>query len=87
VKVKSTIWLLPVLSALVFALGVSVVFTFSSRTSRALDAVGSTHYPYLSASQQLGGRFDALVVSLQHRTATRSASRRPATRPNRSARC
>jgi methyl-accepting chemotaxis protein len=65
VKVKSTIWLLPVLSALVFALGVSVVFTFSSRTSRALDAVGSTHYPYLSASQQLGGRFDALVVSLQ----------------------
>ncbi|SHN18450.1 methyl-accepting chemotaxis protein [Rhizobacter sp. OV335] len=64
-KVKSTIWLLPVLSALVFALGVSVVFTFSSRTSRALDAVGSTHYPYLSASQQLGGRFDALVVSLQ----------------------
>jgi methyl-accepting chemotaxis protein len=65
VKVKNTIWLLPVLSALVFALGVMVVFAFSSRTSQALDAVGQTHYPYLSASQQLGSRFDALVVSLQ----------------------
>ncbi|KQU76016.1 hypothetical protein ASC88_24270 [Rhizobacter sp. Root29] len=64
-KVKSTIWLLPVLSALVFALGVMVVFAFSTRTSQALDAVGQTHYPYLSASQQLGSRFDALVVSLQ----------------------
>ena len=64
-KVKSTIWLLPLSSALVFALGVMVVFAFSSRTSQALDAVGQTHYPYLSASQQLGSRFDALVVGLQ----------------------
>ena len=64
-KVKHTIWLLPISSALVFALGVIVVFAFSSRTSQALDSVGQTHYPYLSASQQLGSRFDALVVSLQ----------------------
>ena len=65
-KVKHTIWLLPLSSALVFALGVMVVFAFSTRTSQALDAVGQTHYPYLNASQQLAGRFDGLVATLQN---------------------
>ena len=58
-SVKRRIWLLPILAAAFFALGVSVVFAFSSRTSASIGAMGSVHYPFLDAITQADAHLEA----------------------------
>ncbi len=63
-KAKTTIWMLPAIAALVFALGIGVVLTVSSRTSATLAALGEGDYPFLDAANSAVGRFDALQAGL-----------------------
>ncbi len=63
-KAKTTIWMLPAVAALVFALGIGVVLTVSSRTSATLAALGEGDYPFLDAANGNVGRFDALQAGL-----------------------
>ena len=64
-NVKTRIWLLPVLAAVVFSIGVLVVLTFSSRSSSAIDSVGAVDYPYVDATTQFAAQLDALGATIQ----------------------
>jgi len=64
-NVKTRIWLLPVFAALIFAIGIAVVWAFSARTSSAINAVGSVHYPYVDATTQLAAQLEALGATIQ----------------------
>jgi len=64
-NVKTRIWLLPVLAAVVFSIGVLVVLTFSSRSSSAIDSVGAVDYPYVDATTQFAAQLDALSATIQ----------------------
>ncbi len=64
-NVKTRIWLLPVFAALIFAVGIAVVWAFSARTSSAIDSVGQVDYPYLDASTQFANQLEALGATIQ----------------------
>jgi len=68
-SVKLRIWLLPIVAALIFAVGVATVFGFSSRTSRVIGALGSANYPYLDATSRLGAQLEALNGVIQNAVA------------------
>ncbi|MEL4179766.1 methyl-accepting chemotaxis protein [Roseateles sp. PN1] len=64
-NVKTRIWLLPVFAALIFAVGIAVVWGFSARTSSAITAVGEVHYPLVDATTQLASQLEALGATIQ----------------------
>ena len=64
-NVKTRIWLLPVFAALIFAVGIAVVWGFSARTSSAIEAVGAKDYPYLDATTQFANQLEALGATIQ----------------------
>jgi len=64
-NVKTRIWLLPVLAAAIFAIGIAVVLFFSARTSAAIDSVGSVDYPYVDATTQFAAQLEALGATIQ----------------------
>jgi len=64
-NVKTRIWLLPVVAAVIFAVGIAVVLFFSARTSSAIDAVGSVDYPYVDATTQFAAQLEALGATIQ----------------------
>jgi methyl-accepting chemotaxis protein len=64
-NVKTRIWLLPVLAAAIFAIGIVVVLLFSSRTSDSIRAVGQVDYPYLDATTQFAANLEALGATIQ----------------------
>ncbi|MDM4767597.1 methyl-accepting chemotaxis protein [Pelomonas sp. SE-A7] len=64
-NVKTRIWLLPALAAVIFAIGIAIVFLFSSRTSDAIRSVGDVDYPYLDASTQFASQLEALGGTIQ----------------------
>ena len=64
-NVKTRIWLLPAFAALIFAIGIAVVWTFSSRTSGAIEEVGQVDYPFLDATTQFGANLEALGATIQ----------------------
>ncbi|MDC6167187.1 MULTISPECIES: methyl-accepting chemotaxis protein [unclassified Roseateles] len=64
-NVRTRIWLLPAFAALIFAVGIAVVWAFSARTSAAIAAVGQTDYPYLDATTQFASNLEALGVTIQ----------------------
>ena len=64
-NVKTRIWLLPVFAALIFAVGIAVVWGFSARTSSAITAVGEVHYPLVDATTQLTSQLEALGATIQ----------------------
>ncbi|WP_318014120.1 methyl-accepting chemotaxis protein [Paucibacter sp. TC2R-5] len=64
-NVRTRIWLLPVFAALIFAVGIAVVWAFSARTSSAINAVEQVHYPFVDATSQLGAQMDALGATIQ----------------------
>ena len=64
-NVKTRIWLLPLLAAAIFAIGIAVVLMFSSRTSDAIRSVGDVDYPYLDATTQFAAQLEALGATIQ----------------------
>ena len=64
-NLKTRIVLLPVVAAVIFALGIAVVLFFASRTSDAIHGVGEVHYPYLDAVGRFGSQLDALGSIVQ----------------------
>ena len=64
-NVKTRIWLLPVLAAVIFAIGIAVVLAFSARTSGAIQAIGDVHAPYLDATNQFASQLEALGATIQ----------------------
>ncbi|WP_431260653.1 methyl-accepting chemotaxis protein [Roseateles chitinivorans] len=64
-NLKTRIAMLPVLAAIVFAVGIAVVLFFSSRTSGAIHALGEADYPYLVATNQVAAQLEALGGTIQ----------------------
>jgi methyl-accepting chemotaxis protein len=54
-----------VFAALIFAIGIAVVWAFSARTSSAIHAVGNVHYPYVDATTQMAAQLEALGATIQ----------------------
>jgi len=64
-NVKTRIWMLPLLAATIFAIGIAVMLVFSSRTSDAITSVGKADYPYLDATTQFASQLEALGATIQ----------------------
>ena len=64
-NVKTRIWLLPVIAAAIFAVGILVVLGFSAKTSSAIKDVGMTDYPFLDATTQFSSQLEALGATIQ----------------------
>jgi methyl-accepting chemotaxis protein len=64
-NVKTRIWLLPIVAALIFAVGVVTVFGFSSHTSSLIRSLGAVDYPFLDAITQFDGQLEALGGVIQ----------------------
>ena len=64
-NLKTRILLLPVMAAVIFALGIAVVLFFAGRTSEAIHGVGEVHYPYLDAVGRFGSELDGLGATVQ----------------------
>ena len=64
-SVKSRIWLLPILAAAIFAMGIGTVLLFSARTSSAIKSLGAVDYPYLDATTQFASQLEALIATMQ----------------------
>ena len=64
-NVKTRIWLLPVLAAAIFAVGILVVLGFSARTSAAIKDVGATDFPFVDATTQFSAQLEALGATIQ----------------------
>ncbi len=64
-SVKLRIWLLPILAAVIFAVGIGTVLLFSARTSSVIKSLGAVGYPYLDATTQFASRLEALDSTIQ----------------------
>ncbi|SEK58981.1 methyl-accepting chemotaxis protein [Roseateles sp. YR242] len=64
-NLKTRIAMLPVLAALIFAVGIAVVLFYSTRTSGAIHALGEADYPYLVATNQLSSQLENLSGTIQ----------------------
>ena len=64
-NVKTRIWLLPVLAAAIFAVGILVVLGFSARTSSAILDVRSIDFPFVNATTQFSAQLEALGATIQ----------------------
>jgi len=64
-SVKLRIWLLPLLAAVIFAIGIGTVLIFSARTSSAIESLGAVDYPYLESTTQFGSQLKALSATIQ----------------------
>ena len=64
-NVKTRIWLLPVLAAAIFAVGILVMLGFSARTSSAIQDVRSIDSPFVNATTQFSAQLEALGATIQ----------------------
>jgi methyl-accepting chemotaxis protein len=64
-NLKTRIAMLPVLAALIFAIGIAVVLFYSTRTSEAIHSLGAVDSPYLDASNQFAAQLEALGGTIQ----------------------
>jgi methyl-accepting chemotaxis protein len=64
-KTKTRIWILPIVSALLFALGIAVLVGLSSQTSATIRAIGEASYPYMDYTTQFDRRLETLVATIQ----------------------
>jgi methyl-accepting chemotaxis protein len=53
VNVKQKIWSLPIVTILIFAVGIAITYVLSSSTSTLLNRVGKVDYPFLDKTQLL----------------------------------
>jgi methyl-accepting chemotaxis protein len=64
-SIKRRIWMLPLMAALIFAIGIATQAAFSSSTARSLNALKDVDYPYLDATTQLTSKLDELKATIQ----------------------
>jgi methyl-accepting chemotaxis protein len=64
-KTKTRIWILPIVSALLFALGIAVLVALSSQTSATIRSVGEASYPYMDYTTQFDRKLESLVATIQ----------------------
>ncbi|MBN8506601.1 MAG: chemotaxis protein [Burkholderiales bacterium] len=64
-KTKTRIWILPIASALLFALGILLLVALSARTSASIEAVGAKAYPAMDLSTRFDRRLEAIVATIQ----------------------
>jgi methyl-accepting chemotaxis protein len=59
-NLKTRIWMLPAIAAVVFTIGGGIVATITSGADRAIGELGSTHYPYLDQTTRLANQLESL---------------------------
>ena len=68
-KIKQKIWGIPLVSILIFAIGISITYKFTSDTYNLLLRTDNIHYPYLlniqSLSSDLKGIQESLVDAIE----------------------
>ncbi len=64
-RIKQRIWSLPLISGLVFGLGVAVSVLIATSALRKIDNVGSVDYPYLESAKAIQVGAQAVTDSLQ----------------------
>lgn len=64
-RTKTRIWLLPIISALLFSVGIAVLTWMSTQTSATLTAIGQSSYPLMDLTLQFDRRLDRLVATVQ----------------------
>ena len=52
-NIKQKIWSLPIVTILIFAVGIAITYALSSSTSTLLNRVGKVDYPFLDKTQML----------------------------------
>ena len=64
-NVKTRIWMLPLVAAVLFIIGIAVIYGMSTRTSAALNEIGDIDYPFLEAGNEMANRLDSYTSSLE----------------------
>jgi methyl-accepting chemotaxis protein len=64
-NLKQRILLIPVATALIFALGVGIVAWVSHRTTGTITQLGAADYPYLDGITEFSGQLESLVAVVQ----------------------
>ena len=64
-SLKLRIWLLPLVVALMFGLGVSVVAWFTAHSTATIARLGDTDYPYMSGVTEFANQLEAMVATVQ----------------------
>ena len=65
-NIKQKIWSIPILTILIFSLGMAVVYQYSSQTYTLLQRTHIIHYPYLHHIQTLSGYLKGIQENLQN---------------------
>lgn len=65
-NIKQKIWSIPILTILIFSLGMAVVYQYSSQTYTLLKRTHIVHYPYLHHIQTLSGYLKGIQENLQN---------------------
>ncbi len=74
-KTKTRIWTLPIGSALLFALGITLLLVMSARTSADIRAIGAVDYPYMDKTTRFDRELEAMVGLIQSAVAEGDAKR------------
>ena len=64
-KTKTRIWILPMASAVLFAVGIVLLVVMSAGTSASIRAVGSTAYPAMDLTTRFDRRLESIVGTIQ----------------------
>jgi signal transduction histidine kinase/ActR/RegA family two-component response regulator len=62
---KQRIWMLPLLAALIFALGVPTVLILSTRTSATIGSLRAAEYPHLQGMTQFAWKLEGFIGLVQ----------------------
>lgn len=65
-NIKQKIWSIPILTILIFSLGMAMVYNYSFQTYALLQRTHITHYPYLHHIQTLSGYLEGIQENLQN---------------------
>jgi methyl-accepting chemotaxis protein len=74
-RIKTRIWLFPILAGALFLFGVAGVLFFSSRASTSIEQLGSTDYPFLDSTTQLATSVDGVTRAVEGAAAEGDAKR------------
>src|SRR5688572_25525637 len=73
-RIKQRIWSLPILSGLVFGLGVVASIVIATNALRHIDGIGATDYPYLESAKAIQAGLKGVTDALQGAVAEGEAS-------------
>ena len=68
-NIKQKTWSLPIVTTLVFAVGIAITYALSSSTSTLLNRVGKVDYPFLDKNQMLIADFLGIQEILKNAVA------------------